>query len=71
MENMTWKAQMVDVVYGSVYDDGRNLGSSDYITPIQIGELKITTTPVNREEVKGINETDEENGIKYYNPLNW
>ena len=70
-ENETWKTQMVDVVYGPV-SFGRELGSSDYITPIQNGDQRIATDPVNREEVKGIgNNTDRENGIAYNNPLNW
>lgn len=70
-ENETWKAQTVNVVYGSVRY-GRELGSSNYIAPIQNGEQRITTNPVNRSEVKGIgNPTDEENGIAYNNPLNW
>lgn len=70
-ENDAWKAQTVNVIYGSVSDEGRSLSSSDYIAPIQYGEKIIRTKPVNRSEVKGINPGDEENGIKYYNPLGW
>lgn len=70
IEKESWKTQMVDVVYGST-PWGRNLGASDYIAPIQTGEQSITTVPVNGSEVKGIHETDVENGIAYNNPLNW
>lgn len=71
MENDAWKAQTVNVIYGSVIDEGRYLNSSDYIAPIQYGEKSIRTNPVNRDEVKGINPSDEENGIAYKNPLGW
>lgn len=72
MENESWKTQVVNVVYNS-NSTGRYLRSSDYVAPIQFGEIKITTTPVNIKEVKGIgsNDTDEENGIAYNNPLQW